>query len=97
MFDDLHFEDYVENIPEIQNDNLISISPNPASDELSVHRAIFGDRQKVQVLNHTGQVLFANPNFIGEKIDTRRLPSGIYLLIYSNTQYYTVKKFVVQH
>lgn len=97
MFDDLHFEDYVESIPEIQHDNLISISPNPASDELRVHRTIFGDRQKVQVLNHTGQVLFANSNFIGEKIDTRRLPSGIYLLIYSNTKYYTVKKFVVQH
>ncbi|MFI5219600.1 MAG: T9SS type A sorting domain-containing protein [Bacteroidia bacterium] len=97
MFDDLHFEDYVESIPEIQNDNLISISPNPASDELRVHRTTVSDSQKVQVLNYTGQILYDNSNFIGETIDTRQLTNGIYLLKYSDTKNFSIKKFVVQH
>jgi hypothetical protein len=97
MFDDLHFEDYVESIPEIRNDNLISIFPNPTSNELRVYRTKGSNRQKVQVLNYTGQVLYNNSNFIGETIDTRQLASGIYLMKYSNMNFFSIKRFVVQH
>ena len=97
MFDNLYFEDYVEGIPEIQNDNLISISPNPTSNELRIHKSNVSDSQKVQVLNYRGQVLYDNSNFIGDMIDIRQLPNGIYLLKYAATKYFSVKKFVVQH
>ncbi|MBK6444498.1 MAG: T9SS type A sorting domain-containing protein [Bacteroidetes bacterium] len=97
MFDNLYFEDYVESIPEIQNDNLISISPNPTSNELRIYKSNVSDSQKVQVLNYRGQVLYDNSNFIGDRIDIRQLPNGIYLLKYAATKYFSVKKFVVQH
>ena len=97
MFDNFYFEDYVEGIPEIQNDNLISISPNPTSNELRIYKSNVSDSQKVQVLNYRGQVLYDNSNFIGDMIDIRQLPNGIYLLKYAATKYFSVKKFVVQH
>jgi len=97
MFDDLHFEDYVEGIPEIQNDNLISISPNPTSEELSIHRTKVNGNQTIQIFNYTGQVLYDQTNFKEDLIDTRHLPNGIYLLKYSDTKNFSVKRFVVQH
>jgi hypothetical protein len=86
-----------EGIEEIKNDNLISISPNPTSDELKIHKTKVSDIQKVQVLNYTGQVLYDNSNFIGATIDTRQLGNGIYLLKYSDMKNFSIKKFVVQH
>ncbi len=97
MFDDLLFEDYFEGIEEIQNDNLISISPNPTSDELRIYRKKVSDNSRIQILNYTGQFLYDNINFIGETIDTRQLSNGIYLLKYSDTKNFSIKKFVVQH
>ena len=97
MFDDLHFEDMIEGIDEIQNDNLISIFPNPTSDKLSIHKTRTGNKQSVQILNYTGQVLYNNLNFIGETIDTGQLTNGIYLLRYSDTKNFSIKKFIVQH
>lgn len=97
MFDDLHFEDYAEGIDEVQNDNLISVSPNPTSEVLQIHRTKVSDKQTIQILNYTGQVLYANANFIGTTIDTRQLANGIYLLKYSDTKSFSIKKFIVQH
>lgn len=97
MIDDFYLEDWIEGIHEIHNDNLISIFPNPTSDELRIHRIKVNDAEKVQVLNYTGQVLYNNSNFIGETIDTRQMANGIYLLKYSDTKYFSIKRFVVKH
>lgn len=84
-------------INEMQNNNLISISPNPVSERLSIHAPGTTSHQTVQILSYTGQILYTNTNFIGEKIDTRQLMNGIYLLKYSDTKTVSVKRFVVQH
>jgi hypothetical protein len=97
MLDDFLFNDSWEGIPEYQNDNLISISPNPTSNELRIHTTKIVDKPTIQILNYTGQILYDKLNFIGETIDTRQLPNGIYLLKYSDTKSLSVKKFVVQH
>jgi hypothetical protein len=97
MMDDFMLEDYFEGIEKIQNDNLISISPNPTSDELRVHTTKVSDKQTIQILNCTGQILYDNANFIGTTIDTRQLANGIYLLRYSDTKSFSIKKFIVQH
>jgi hypothetical protein len=97
MIDDINLEDWIEGIQEIQNDNLISISPNPASDELKIHRTKITDNSRIQIMNYTGQVLYENSNFIGETIDTRHLSNGIYLLKYSETKNFSIKRFIVQH
>ena len=86
-----------EGIEEIQNDNLLSISPNPTSDEIRIHRTKVSNNQRIQILNCTGQVLYDNSNFNGETIDIRHLPNGIFLLKYSDTKNFCIKKLVVQH
>jgi hypothetical protein len=97
MFDDLHFEDWAEGIQEVQNDNLISISPNPTSDKLKIHINKVTDNIRVQVLNYTGQILLDENHFKEQAIDTRQFNNGIYLLKYSDTKNFAIKTFVVQH
>ena len=97
MFDDLHFEDYFEGIEEFQNDNLISIFPNPTSDGLFVQQKTKTDKQTIQVYDFTGRLVLENINFSGQTIDTRQLNNGVYLLKYSDTKNISIKKFVVQH
>lgn len=97
MFDNLIFEDLFEGIQEIQNDNLILVYPNPTTDYLIIQRTKTGYKQTVQILNYTGQVLFENQNFAGETIDTRQLKNGVYLLSYSDTKSFSIKKFIVNH
>lgn len=97
MFDDLHFEDWSEGVQEIRNDNLISISPNPVSNELTIHASRTADNEKIQILNSTGRIILDNSHFTGSAIDTRQLKNGIYLLRYSDTMNFSIKKFEVQH
>jgi len=97
IIDDFHLEDWFEGIHEVRNDNLITVSPNPTSDVLRIHRLKAGDRQQIQIVNYTGQIIYNNPNFVGETVDIRQLPNGVYLLKYSDTKTFSVKKFVVQH
>jgi len=88
---------FYSNIQEIQNDNSISISPNPTDGNLSIHKTQNSSKQSVQIFNYTGKLIFEDSNFIGETIDTRQLNNGIYLLKYSDGKSYSIKKFVVQH
>ena len=97
MIDDFNLEDWAEGIQEIQNDNLISVFPNPTSDELLVKQKIKTDKQLIQVYDFIGRLVFENLNFTGPTIETRQLNNGVYLLKYSDTKNYSLKKFVVQH
>jgi hypothetical protein len=86
-----------EGINEIQNDNLVSIFPNPTSDELFVQQQVPSNRQLIQIFDFTGRLVFEDINFTSQTVDTRQLSNGIYLLKYSDTKNYALKKFVVQH
>ena len=97
MFDDFHFEDYAEGIEEIQNDNLISVYPNPVNDQLSIKINKISSSQTIQITNYQGQVVYDNKYFQDSYIDTKHLNSGLYFLRYSDTKSFTVKKFVVNH
>lgn len=97
MFDDLHFEDWIEGIEENQNDDLISILPNPSSDYITVKCINSNEKQTILIYSFTGQQVFKNNNFKKEKIDTRQLDNGIYLLKYSEGKTFSIKKFVVAH
>lgn len=97
MIDDFILEDFPEGIEEFQNDNLIAISPNPVSNQLNIHRTIASDRSRVQIIDYTGQILFDQANFSGDTIDTQHLNNGIYLLKYSDSINFAIKKLVVQH
>ncbi len=101
MIDDfLIKDDLMEGITEPQNDNFISVYPNPATDNLAIQKMGPGNKstkQTIQILNYTGQMLYNNQNFIGEIIDTRLLNNGVYFLKYSDSVNFSVKKFIVNH
>ncbi|MEI7492160.1 MAG: T9SS type A sorting domain-containing protein [Bacteroidota bacterium] len=97
IIDDFLFHDYWEGINEVQNDNLISVSPDPASNYILVSANKFSSSQRVQIFTFTGQVLYNNPNFKGEKIDIRSVPDGIYLIKYLGDKSFAWKKFEIYH
>ncbi len=97
IIDDFLFHDYWEGINEVQNDNLISVSPDPASNYILVSANKFSSSQRVQIFNFTGQVLYNNSNFKGEKIDIHSVPDGIYLIKYYGDSGFALHKFEVHH
>jgi hypothetical protein len=97
MMDDFMLEDWFEGIEEIQNDNLISISPNPTADELRIQRTEVSVKSRIQIFNYRGDILYDNLNFTGESINIQQFNNGIYLLKYSDMKSFAMKKFVVQH
>lgn len=97
MFDDLHFEDWAEGIQEYQNDNLISIYPNPTNENLYIRKTKNNNNSSIEIFDCKGQLVLVNRSFKEESIDTKNLQNGLYLLKYSDTKNYSVKRFVVQH
>lgn len=98
MFDNLVFEDFYESIPEIENDNLIKIYPNPTNSNLFIESNTNAQNAIIQIYNSTGKLLYENYSFNEEYINTKalNLAKGIYFLKYSDGKHYTVKSFIVQ-
>jgi hypothetical protein len=97
ILDNIGFDFIGESVPEIENANLINISPNPTNNNLIINRNPTNTKEIIQVFNYTGQIVLENSNFKGRYIDTRQLQNGFYLLKYSNNKSYCIKKFIVQH
>ena len=97
IIDDFEFEDWWEGIEEYQNDNLISVYPNPTSDFLNLITYVSSYVQIVQIFNYTGQLVYENRIFKGEAIETSNMEQGLYLLKYSNDNSFSIKKIVVKH
>jgi len=89
--------DICEGIPEFQKDNLISISPNPVSTQLTVDIKDYSDKNAVQIFDALGQCVYNNQDFKDKTIDTQQLQNGYYFLKYANNDSFAVKKFVVMH
>jgi hypothetical protein len=84
-------------INEIQADNLIKVYPNPVAEQLTVVPLKSNNACQIQISDFKGRVLYDNPAYNGEKIDTRKFPDGVYLLKYSDNVNYAVKKIIVKH
>lgn len=97
IIDDITLEDWYEGVEEVRNDNLISISPIPTNKILNIHQKKSTNKASIKIINLDGRVLYNDSNFVGESIDIRPLPNGIYLLRYSDTKDYAMKRFVVHH
>jgi Secretion system C-terminal sorting domain len=98
-FDSFQFCDGIEGIEKISRDNLITLYPNPTQDLLFINRRNPEQKEKVQVFNYSGQLLYEDANFTGNSIDTKaiQLKDGFYFLSYSYSSHFAMKKFAVQH
>jgi len=66
--------------PNLNNSNLISLYPNPVSDELNVKVTETFENAQVQIISITGQVIFTD-NFTDDniKINTSTFANGLYI------------------
>ena len=97
-FDNFEFCDGYEGIEEISKDDLISIFPNPTNELLYIEREKKSSNASIQIYNNIGELLYEENSFNAEFIDVKilNLINGIYLLKYSDGEYYTIKQFVIQ-
>lgn len=84
-----------EGIEEIENDNLISIYPNPVQVQLSIKINQIRNSPTIQILNYQGQVIYDNKDFHDNFINIEHLTNGLYFLRYSDTKEFAIKKIVV--
>lgn len=96
MIGEVYFGGAFEGIEEINNNNLISIFPNPVSDMLNIQYNGFNLSNAIQIYDITGKTVFKADNLKENSIDIQNLQNGIYFLKYSNGNEYSFKKFIVQ-
>lgn len=97
ILDNFVIQDAFMGIEETQNDDLISIYPNPAKNQLFIKTKQITIFQRIQIINYQGQVLSDNENITENYIDISHLENGLYFLKYSNNSGYSIKSFVVNH
>lgn len=96
MYDNLHFEDWVEGIEE-NNYNFCSLVPNPANDKIIFNTQKSFANQTIKIYNSLGQILYMNTNYQNEEINTTNFRNGVYFLINSNEQNQSIYKLIIQH
>jgi hypothetical protein len=98
-FDNIQFCDVFEGIPEIQNNDLIVIYPNPVNHLLSIQRTTNSSLENIEIFNQSGQLLFKIENFDSGYLDIEnmKLRDGLYFLKYSNSTEFSFIKFLVCH
>jgi len=99
MFDDLHFTDEIEGIKEIQNNNPITIFPNPTQDKITIEaKSTKAQDYDLSIKNIQGQeVLNEKINLINVRtIDVSNMSNGVYILSLRNEKENFVRKIVVQ-
>ena len=97
MYDNFEFHDSVEDLDEYQNDNFISIFPNPAKNELFIEIEKVSFSKAIQITNHQGQIIYDNPGFTGNSINIENYENGAYFLRYSDDHGFSIKRFVVSN
>jgi hypothetical protein len=97
IIDDFNLEDWWEGLDETQDQNLITIYPNPASDRLEIRRAQSSDVQIIQIYNSIGQLLYNDQNFSRDFVDISQFKNGVYFMRYSATKSFAIKKFMINH
>lgn len=97
MFDNFRFIDSVEDLDEYQNDNFISIFPNPAKNVLFIEIEKVVYTKAIQITNQQGQVIYDNTNFTGNSINIENYENGVFFLRYSDDKGFSIKRFVVNN
>ncbi len=98
MYDDLHFEDYIESLPEIQSDRLISIFPNPSKDQLTIKQFDkINPANEIRIYNSMGQLILTRKISSLEETINSGLEKGLYFYSLSNsTGQITNDKLIVE-
>lgn len=97
MYDNITFFEYLLSVPEIQNDNLISIFPNPTSDIITIKEIDKSSRSTIEIFDNLGRSLYIDKDFDGRDLSLTKFPDGLYFLKYSASNSFATKKILVRH
>lgn len=95
MIDDFNIGDWIEGVGEFESDNIFSVYPNPAIDEINLLLKNCKSGGMIQIFSSTGQLIYEEKPFNGNKISTKKFSNGIYVLKYSDGINYSARTFVV--
>lgn len=85
-----------ELVDEYNINNLISVYPNPATDQLNITREKINGVPSIQILDASGKIIFEEKNSSGSSINVQNLPNGNYTLRYSDSVNHATKKFEIK-
>lgn len=97
MIDNFKLIDNYEAVPEIRNDQLIAIYPNPVQSVLYIQPKKSNQSAQVQIYNYAGQLVLSQSLFNGGQINLASLPNGFYMLKYVEAEGFAMKSFVIRH
>ncbi|MBS1644384.1 MAG: T9SS type A sorting domain-containing protein [Bacteroidetes bacterium] len=97
IIDDFKLIDNYEAVPEIRNDQLIAIYPNPVQNVLYIQPQKSNQSAQVQIYNYAGQLVLSQSLFNGGQVNMSSLPNGFYMLKYVEAQGFAMKSFVIRH
>lgn len=97
IIDNFHVNDFWESVKESRLDDLISIYPNPANEYLYIKSKSSRNNSHVQILNNLGQVVYSKAFNEKETINVGFLKNGIYYLKFTDFEFYTTKKIIIDH
>ncbi|MFI5219820.1 MAG: T9SS type A sorting domain-containing protein [Bacteroidia bacterium] len=91
------FPDTITGIIQYQNQNQISVYPNPADEELTVSGLQF-PVTKIEIINLLGEIVFSrDPKTVNCKLQTSFLPPGMYIIKVHADKGVFQQKLVIHH
>jgi hypothetical protein len=88
IIDNLYIDDYYEGINEIKDNDLISIFPNPASNELNILKKNYNNKSIIQIFDLSGRIIYENKDFSDNLVNISELDNGLYVFKYSELEKY---------
>lgn len=96
MLDHFHFQYFFSSVNDIQNNNLISIYPNPSTGRIKIQSTTNTPKASIQIFNLNGQKVYETNTIPSSGNLDLPLPDGIYILKYSDEKETAVKRLLIQ-
>jgi hypothetical protein len=96
IIDNINLKYAWESVPQLRNDNLITLYPNPSHGNLFIHSDKPDKDATITIYNTLGQQVYSAPAPTNNYINFD-LPNGIYTLRYSDKEEYCVKQIVISN
>ncbi len=96
IIDDIIYHYYYESVLQTQNDNLITLYPNPSKGNIFIHsEKQYQEEPTVIVYNTKGQEVYKTNNLASTGYLNLPLPDGTYTLKYVTKDEYCVKRIII--
>jgi hypothetical protein len=97
MIDNVTISQYVGQSESLEEDNGVVVYPNPTKESLNVQISEDADIEKVELVNHLGQVVYSQTVSGNSKLEIRRennWVNGMYYLRLNGQQQITTRKII---